>query len=107
MMQIYKQKTELSLYYIANKPAIIFEDPIFQTACKLMIYLKILAYKYENADAERIVNLNLSSYMKRLKSLQTDTRKNENDETEKPKKEEEKSKEKREGNGPEKQRCRR
>jgi len=66
LMRIYKQKTG-PLYYHLGKDVNIYDDPIFQTACKLMIYLKILAYKYQNNEAQRIIDLNLSPYVQEKK----------------------------------------
>ena len=66
IMKIYKQKTG-PLYYHLGKDVNIYDDPIFQTACKLMIYLKILAYKYQNNEAQKILDLNFTPYINQLK----------------------------------------
>lgn len=68
LIRIYKLKTG-PLYYNLGKDVVIYDDPIFQTACKLMIYLKILAYKYQNSEASKILELNLSPYITAKKKL--------------------------------------
>ena len=66
LMRIYKQKTG-PLYYHLEKEVYIYDDPIFQTSCKLMIYLKILAYKYQIIDAQKILDLNLNPFINQEK----------------------------------------